>query len=29
MVDEGKIKELESVLAQKIKQTNVANKRMQ
>jgi hypothetical protein len=29
MVDEGKIKELEGVLAQKIKQTNVANKRMQ
>lgn len=29
MVDEGKIKELEGVLAQRIKQANDANKRMQ
>jgi hypothetical protein len=29
MVDEGKIKELEGVLAQRIKQANDANKKMQ
>lgn len=29
MLDEGKIKELEGVLAQRIKQANEANKRVQ